>query len=125
MRLAQRLGALGVIIVDHTEGSSAENSQPFGMSGDSNPADVFVPSVFLFKKEGELLRQHMKDNGGNVEVRLGAKATSKTSELTCRSLPNLNDLGLRSKLWGGFVSSRRCLLSLPPGLTRDPFLAAV
>ena len=54
VRLAQRLGALGVIIVDHTEGTSADTSQPFGMSGDSNPSDVFIPSVFLFKKEGEL-----------------------------------------------------------------------
>merc|ERR1712080_143579 len=80
VRLAQRLGALGVIIIDHTEGTSAENSQPFGMSGDSNPADVFIPSVFLFKKEGELLRQHMKDQRGNVEVRLGAKAATKTIE---------------------------------------------
>ena len=83
MRLAQGLGALGVIIVDHTEGTSAENSQPFGMSGDSNPADVFIPSVFLFKREGDLLRQHMKEQGGNVEVRMGAKPAKKSSKSFC------------------------------------------
>lgn len=80
VRLSQALGALGVIIIDHTEGTSAENSQPFGMSGDSNPGDVFIPSVFLFKREGDLLLQHMKEQGGNVEVRLGAKAAKKSVE---------------------------------------------
>lgn len=60
MRLLQRLGAKGVIIIDHVVGTSEKSSAPFGMSGDGNEGSVHIPAVFLFNVEGEELRNHMR-----------------------------------------------------------------
>ena len=48
------------------------------MSGDENPDNVGIPSMFLFNKEGEELLQHMddvydKDNKNIVAVLHGEK----------------------------------------------------
>lgn len=80
VRLAQQLGALGVIIVDHMEGTSFEVAQSFGMSGDSHSDDVIIPSVFLFRKEGDELRKLMQETEGKLEVRLAEKPVT-TEEL--------------------------------------------
>ncbi|GMT31202.1 hypothetical protein PFISCL1PPCAC_22499 [Pristionchus fissidentatus] len=57
-KLAQSAGAVGVIVVDHNKGSSWAGSQSFSMSGDAkNDDDIHIPTVFLFRKEGEYLIQ--------------------------------------------------------------------
>ena len=74
VRLAQSHGALGVIIIDHVEGTTSASSQLFGMSGDSNSDDVTIPSVFLYKKEGDELRSLMKQSGSTkIEVKIAHK----------------------------------------------------
>lgn len=80
--MAQQLGALGVIIVDHMEGTSFEVAQSFGMSGDSHSDDVIIPSVFLFRKEGDELRKLMQETEGKLEVRLAEKPVT-TGEWRC------------------------------------------
>ena len=42
----------------------------FAMSGDSHPDDVKIPSVFLFRKEGDVLRQYAKDSINENNIRL-------------------------------------------------------
>ena len=61
---------------------SSEGQSMFAMSGDSHSEDVKIPSVFLFKKEGDTLRNHAKDSindhGIRLRVRLaGADKPSK------------------------------------------------
>jgi len=80
VRLAQSKGASGVIIVDHIEGTSVETSQAFAMSGDSNLDDVTIPSVFLFKKEGDILRKHISESK-HLNVRIAAKAVIKNDDV--------------------------------------------
>lgn len=65
-RIIEKLGGIGIIIVDHNQGTSSSNSAPFGMSGDNNSNNVGIPAVFLFNKEGEELLQHMK-NINNID----------------------------------------------------------
>ena len=77
VRHAQTNGALGVIIMDHTEGTSSATQPTFAMSGDNNTEDVKIPAVFLFHKEGmELLgtmSQIWNERKQYVDVRLGSK----------------------------------------------------
>ena len=51
------------------------------MSGDSHSEDVSIPSVFLFRKEGDVLRQYAKEsiekNNIRLRVRLAGKAKKK------------------------------------------------
>ena len=42
-------------------GTSFATAAPFGMSGDGNPDNVGIPSMFLFNQEGERLLQLMDD----------------------------------------------------------------
>ncbi|VDN01700.1 unnamed protein product [Thelazia callipaeda] len=52
-RYAQQSGAVGIIIIDNTLGSSIDEFPPFAMSGDqSMEDDIFIPAVFLHNKEG-------------------------------------------------------------------------
>ena len=83
---------MGVIIIDHTEGTSIETSQQFSMSGDSNPEDVRIPSVFLFKKEGDLLRQFMKSVEGKMKVRIAAKAVREKGKGNLRCFTRFGNI---------------------------------
>ncbi|XP_065067856.1 ER degradation-enhancing alpha-mannosidase-like protein 3 [Rhopilema esculentum] len=80
VRRVQSLGAVGVIIIDNNENTSVD--QPlFAMSGDSHSEDVSIPSVFLFRKEGDVLRQYAKEsiekNNIRLRVRLAGKPKKK------------------------------------------------
>ena len=71
----QRLGAKATIIVDYNNNNSSfKNSPPFGMSGDGNENDVHIGAVFLFNKEGTLLRKHLIEqqqiNGKRITAKL-------------------------------------------------------
>ncbi|XP_041368922.1 ER degradation-enhancing alpha-mannosidase-like protein 3 [Gigantopelta aegis] len=50
-RNLEKAGAIGGIVIDHNEGSSADSQALFAMSGDGKN-DITIPMVFLFKKEG-------------------------------------------------------------------------
>ncbi|GMR31177.1 hypothetical protein PMAYCL1PPCAC_01372 [Pristionchus mayeri] len=55
-RIAQAAGAVGVIVIDSNPDSAWAGSASFSMSGDTkSDDDVHVPTVFLFRKEGEWL----------------------------------------------------------------------
>ncbi|KAL3872065.1 hypothetical protein ACJMK2_040022 [Sinanodonta woodiana] len=60
-RHLQKAGAIGGIVIDHMEGSSAESQALFAMSGDGQQ-DVQIPLVFLFQKEGQEIIRHLDHN---------------------------------------------------------------
>ena len=68
-RNVQNAGGVGVIIVDHVENTSANESSIFAMSGDGQ-TDVTIPVVFLFSTEGRALKNLLFSNGG-LKVRIG------------------------------------------------------
>lgn len=55
-RHIQSAGAIGGIVIDHTQGSTVEGQMLFAMSGDGTQ-DVKIPMLFLFHKEGHNLLQ--------------------------------------------------------------------
>ena len=58
--------------IDNIEQSS--NVQPmFAMSGDSHSEDVKIPSVFLFQKDGDIMRNHAKDYINTHNLRLNVR----------------------------------------------------
>uniref|UniRef100_A0A0N5AWZ4 alpha-1,2-Mannosidase n=1 Tax=Syphacia muris TaxID=451379 RepID=A0A0N5AWZ4_9BILA len=66
-RFAQEAGAVAVIIVDNTLGTSAENSLPFAMSGNNTiEDDIKIPVVFLFNREGEQLIHYIGSDASSV-----------------------------------------------------------
>ncbi|XP_066297953.1 ER degradation-enhancing alpha-mannosidase-like protein 3 [Branchiostoma lanceolatum] len=71
-RRAQDAGAAAAIVIDNTQGTSSDTSPVFAMSGDG-VKDVYIPSVFLFQKEGHLLMDAIKEHG-TVDVLLVDKA---------------------------------------------------
>uniref|UniRef100_A0A8C7LMN7 alpha-1,2-Mannosidase n=1 Tax=Oncorhynchus kisutch TaxID=8019 RepID=A0A8C7LMN7_ONCKI len=85
----QEAGAIGVIFIDHREGSNSAETPLFQMVGDGgSTADITIPLVFLFSQEGALLTSALEDHS-NVDVlmlpkerRLG-KTTGKRGGL-CR-----------------------------------------
>uniref|UniRef100_A0A8C7UJA5 alpha-1,2-Mannosidase n=1 Tax=Oncorhynchus mykiss TaxID=8022 RepID=A0A8C7UJA5_ONCMY len=86
----QEAGAIGVIFIDHREGSNSAETPLFQMVGDGgSTADITIPLVFLFSQEGALLTSALEDHS-NVDVlmlpkerRLG-KTTGKRGGL-CRA----------------------------------------
>ena len=62
-------GALGVVVVDHVENSSAETQPLFAMSGDGGKTKTNIPSVFMFRVEGLKLLAAVRANPG-VIIRL-------------------------------------------------------
>ncbi|KAK0134377.1 ER degradation-enhancing alpha-mannosidase-like protein 3 [Merluccius polli] len=69
-RRLQEAGATGIIFIDHREGSNIEDSPLFQMVGDGEPtADVTLPLVFLFSREGALLTAALEEHH-NVDVLL-------------------------------------------------------
>ncbi|KAM6986389.1 ER degradation-enhancing alpha-mannosidase-like protein 3 [Aplochiton taeniatus] len=69
-RRLQEAGALGIIFIDHREGSSSEETPLFQMVGDGDSTgDVTVPLVFLFSREGSVLTTALEEHH-NVDVLL-------------------------------------------------------
>lgn len=65
-RVCQTHGASAAIVIDNTPGSNAEDMPMFAMSGDSVD-DVKIPVVFLYTKEGDILRKAI-DNDPDMDV---------------------------------------------------------
>ena len=64
-RVLQSLGAVGGIVMDNTEGTAANTSPLFAMSGDGTD-DVKIPMVFLFSEEAKMLMKVMSGNNDLV-----------------------------------------------------------
>ncbi|XP_076062740.1 ER degradation enhancer, mannosidase alpha-like 2 isoform X2 [Oratosquilla oratoria] len=65
-RRIEALGAVGGIVLDNNEGTSAASSPMFAMSGDGAD-DVNIPLVFLFSADAQILLQALGE-GENLEV---------------------------------------------------------
>ena len=61
-----------LFVVDNNDGSSADGSPLFAMSGDGQ-TDVTIPMLFLFHKEGAVLEKGLADYS-KVAVLLAEKA---------------------------------------------------
>ncbi|XP_072228295.1 ER degradation-enhancing alpha-mannosidase-like protein 3 isoform X2 [Leuresthes tenuis] len=69
-RWLQQAGAIGVIFIDHREGSNSEETPLFQMVGDGDSTeDITLPLVFLFSREGAVLTAALKEHH-NVDVLL-------------------------------------------------------
>ncbi|KAM6902552.1 ER degradation-enhancing alpha-mannosidase-like protein 3 [Xenentodon cancila] len=69
-RWLQQAGAIGVIFIDHHEGSNSEETPLFQMVGDGDStADITLPLVFLFHREGAVLIAALEQHH-NVDVLL-------------------------------------------------------
>lgn len=67
-RQLQEAGAIGVILIDHREGSNSDDSPLFQMVGDGDTTDdVTLPLVFLFSREGQILTDALSEHH-NVDV---------------------------------------------------------
>lgn len=53
-RVAQRMGAIGLIVVDTDTKSSSKNSPLFAMSSDGSN-DVTIPTIFLYNEDAQVL----------------------------------------------------------------------
>ncbi|VBB27025.1 unnamed protein product [Acanthocheilonema viteae] len=59
-RYVQESGAVGIIIIDNTIGTSIDLLPPFAMSGDQTiKDDIVIPAVFLYNKEGLAFMEHI------------------------------------------------------------------
>uniref|UniRef100_A0A7N8WWJ6 alpha-1,2-Mannosidase n=1 Tax=Mastacembelus armatus TaxID=205130 RepID=A0A7N8WWJ6_9TELE len=69
-RWLQEAGAIGVIFIDHREGSSSKETPLFQMVGDGDSTeDITLPLVFLFSREGAVLTAALEEHH-NVDVLL-------------------------------------------------------
>ncbi|XP_057675561.1 ER degradation-enhancing alpha-mannosidase-like protein 3 [Corythoichthys intestinalis] len=69
-RWLQEAGAIGVIFIDHREGSNSEETPLFQMVGDGHsPDDIALPLVFVFSREGSVLTDALEKHH-NVDVLL-------------------------------------------------------
>ncbi|XP_053196414.1 ER degradation-enhancing alpha-mannosidase-like protein 3 [Scomber japonicus] len=69
-RWLQEAGAIGVIFIDHREGSNSEETPLFQMVGDGDSTeDITMPLVFLFSHEGAVLTAALGEHH-NVDVLL-------------------------------------------------------
>uniref|UniRef100_A0A8C7XCI8 alpha-1,2-Mannosidase n=1 Tax=Oryzias sinensis TaxID=183150 RepID=A0A8C7XCI8_9TELE len=67
-RWLQQAGAIGVIFIDHHEGSNSDETPLFQMVGDGDSnEDITLPLVFLFSREGALLTAALEEHH-NVDV---------------------------------------------------------
>ncbi|VDM92921.1 unnamed protein product, partial [Onchocerca ochengi] len=59
-RYVQESGAVGIIIIDNTIGTSIDTLPPFAMSGDQTiKDDIIIPAIFLYNKEGLAFMEHI------------------------------------------------------------------
>ncbi|KAM8828061.1 ER degradation-enhancing alpha-mannosidase-like protein 3 isoform 2-T2 [Spinachia spinachia] len=69
-RRLQEAGAIGVIFIDHREGSNSQDTPLFQMVGDGDSTeDITLPLVFLFSHEGAVLTAALEEHH-NVDVLL-------------------------------------------------------
>uniref|UniRef100_A0A3Q3EL91 alpha-1,2-Mannosidase n=1 Tax=Labrus bergylta TaxID=56723 RepID=A0A3Q3EL91_9LABR len=69
-RRLQEAGAIGVIFIDHREGSNSEETPLFQMVGDGDSTeDINLPLVFVFSREGAVLTAALEEHQ-NVDVLL-------------------------------------------------------
>ncbi|KAM6975131.1 LOW QUALITY PROTEIN: ER degradation-enhancing alpha-mannosidase-like protein 3 [Tautogolabrus adspersus] len=69
-RRLQEAGAIGVIFIDHREGSNSEETPLFQMVGDGDSTeDINLPLVFVFSREGAMLTAALEEHQ-NVDVLL-------------------------------------------------------
>lgn len=69
-RQLQEAGAIGVIFIDHREGSNSEETPLFQMVGDGDSTeDITLPLVFVFNREGAVLTAALEEQH-NVDVLL-------------------------------------------------------
>lgn len=69
-RRLQEAGAIGVIFIDHREGSNSEETPLFQMVGDGDSTeDITLPLVFVFNREGAVLTAALEEHH-NVDVLL-------------------------------------------------------
>ncbi|KAM3600172.1 uncharacterized protein V6R79_019007 [Siganus canaliculatus] len=69
-RRLQEAGAIGVIFIDHREGSNSAETPLFQMVGDGDSTeDITIPLVFLFSSEGSVLTAALEEHR-NVDVLL-------------------------------------------------------
>lgn len=69
-RRLQEAGAIGVIFIDHREGSNSEENPLFQMVGDGDSTeDITLPLVFVFNREGAVLTAALEEHH-NVDVLL-------------------------------------------------------
>uniref|UniRef100_A0A8C9XBS1 alpha-1,2-Mannosidase n=1 Tax=Sander lucioperca TaxID=283035 RepID=A0A8C9XBS1_SANLU len=69
-RWLQEAGAIGVIFIDHREGSNSKETPLFQMVGDGDSTeDITLPLVFLFSQEGAMLITALEEHH-NVDVLL-------------------------------------------------------
>ncbi|CAM4666533.1 unnamed protein product [Leuciscus chuanchicus] len=81
-RRLQEAGAVGVIFIDHREGSSSAETPLFQMVGDGESTDdITVPLVFLFSKEGATLTAALQEHH-NVDILLLPKERQLGKEKT-------------------------------------------
>lgn len=72
-RRLQEAGVIGVIFIDHREGSNSDETPLFQMVGDGDSTeDISLPLVFLFSREGSVLTAALEDHH-NVDVLLLSK----------------------------------------------------
>merc|ERR1719384_2788356 len=89
-RVLQSLGAVGGIVMDNTEGTAAQTSPLFAMSGDGVD-DVQIPMVFLFNEESKILMKIMAENSDLV-VTLEEKLEAASDFVPSTQLPEAEDL---------------------------------
>ncbi|XP_031572987.1 ER degradation-enhancing alpha-mannosidase-like protein 3 [Actinia tenebrosa] len=77
VRMAEKAGAVAVIIIDNNDGSSSDTQPIFAMAGDGTSNDVKIPAVLLFHQEGMILKRaisFLEDKQQTLKVRLASKA---------------------------------------------------
>ncbi|CAF0806229.1 unnamed protein product [Brachionus calyciflorus] len=98
-RLIEKLGALGMIIIDNNAETAYSTSTLFAMSGDG-VHNVKIPSVFLFGKEGNELLWHMRSHQdllvfiGDAKIPNGVETTLNVNSDQLRFVLSLTVSGL-------------------------------
>ncbi|XP_071802032.1 ER degradation-enhancing alpha-mannosidase-like protein 3 [Asterias amurensis] len=89
-KIIESAGAIGGIVIDNNSETSSEKSAMFSMSGDGS-ADVTIPMIFLFSKEGAFLKDIVE---GKKEVQVMLLDKARTSEDIQKYLEHLKDSGI-------------------------------
>lgn len=97
VRHAQQAGAIGVVIVDNTNGS------PITMSDDGTGDDITIPSLFISKADGETLKNAMASDTVNVTLR--GSTTNRDSSLDNGIIVHEYGHGVSTRLTAGSGNS--------------------
>ena len=63
------------IITDHNDGTNSETAPLFAMSGDGKN-DVQIPLVFLFNRQGNQLKEALRETPDGLRIYMGVKPMS-------------------------------------------------